>query len=204
MTVLGEDDGLATEKWVSRFQETSTVDFFLVDPQVPGVSVFVPGIALGIRKPGDLECKSIITTCDNLTSLIASTEEIPIGIRSIASKNRFNLYGHSSMFSLKKKVRKVMRYQIFSFLVDEQVAMLGIVSDGIGPAGEKMMTLSPVRYSHSSTLFFLIISIFTICLFMIRMIISNFLYFSSRRTLLQQITSNSINGMKMIRFLGLL
>lgn len=150
LVATGKDDNDAPIKqWVYRFAESKSVDFYLVDPQSPELTVFVPGKNVEIKRhvimDGERE-RSSANTIDDPTKLIFSqNESIPKGIQAIASAKSFNLYQPSGLFHFVRRAKKEIRYSLFSIEMNDQIAMLAVVSERTGHDGIKGKTLSPVR-----------------------------------------------------------
>lgn len=149
LVASGKDkDGEPLMKWVNRFEVSQSVDFYLADPQSPETLVFVPGKSIEIRRHLEdaFEENTSEKNLDDPTRLtFGQNETIPKGIQAIANAKKINLYHPSGIFNFARKLKKDIRYSIFSFDINEQIAMLAVINEGVGPEGSKVKVISPVR-----------------------------------------------------------
>lgn len=59
--------------------------------------------------------------------------DTPPGLKAIAAAKKFDLYKSAGMFSLARKVKKEIRYSVFSIEMNEQIAILAVISDDKEP-----------------------------------------------------------------------
>ena len=162
-----KDDGAKGKKWVYRFSESRSVDFYLADPQSPETLLSVPGKSLDIKRhaliDGEHETNNQKTIDDPSKITFEATEDIPKGIVAIAAAKKFDLYHSANMFSFAKRVKKNTRYSLFTIYMNEQIAILAVIND---PSTSRVKTVTPVSK--------IIIRIYTICTSFL--IINNFIF----------------------------
>ena len=148
ITTGNELDGTTKKVWVQRFEDFRSTDFYLADPMSPHKIMFVPGKSTDIRRHVTVIENGNFngaTAAGDLIQIVTEAEEIPKEILAMAYKAKFNPYHPLTIFSFTKRIKKEMRYALFTLDVNEQVAILGLRGEGIGAIGEKVDTLSPVR-----------------------------------------------------------
>ena len=140
-----DDNATTGKKWVYRFSESRSVDFYLADPQSPETLLSVPGKSIDIKRhaliDGENETNCQKTIDDPTKITFAATEDIPKGIVAIAAAKKFDLYHSANMFSFSKRVKKTIRYSLFTIYMNEQIAILAVVNE---PSASRVKAVTPV------------------------------------------------------------
>ena len=171
------DDASSGKKWVYRFSESRSVDFYLADPQSPETLLSVPAKCFDIKRhaliDGEDETNNQKTIDDPTKITFSTSEDIPKGIASIAAAKKFDLYHSANMFSFAKRVKKNIRYSLFTIYMNEQIAILAVINE---PSTSRVKTITPVSkipqsnkcpsmpFNHTIFLFFLSYQLLKDCL----------------------------------------
>jgi hypothetical protein len=148
--ILTVDNGsiLNRKRWVKRFEEIRSADFYLSDPQYPapagsphGPQVFVPSRGEGgsdgnIRALDFHDLRRSRGRRGMLSVTFGGREfVIPDNITALAQRNGFQ---HS------RKARRVMRYEERAFCVGDPIVLMGMVSAGMDTFARPMPCLTTV------------------------------------------------------------
>ncbi len=135
------------ETWTKVFEEAQCVDFVLADPahSEDCVAVHGRGQNTTIRIHAVLD-GSYTEEGSRLENLWDSTSfgDSP-SIKALAARHKFDLTDPNGGFlgGLRAAVPKKMRYFEYSFDVNEQIVLLGIVTERRGPDGKSMKFITP-------------------------------------------------------------
>lgn len=131
--------------WAPAFSETKCVDFVLADPIYPDDCVAINGKGTDtlVRMHGILDGSYE----SNEDMWVIPEKELP-GIKAAAKRQQFDTSG--GFFGTPQK----MKYFEYSFVVNTQVAILGIVTERIGPDGRKMLFINPCSIQSLSAEYF--------------------------------------------------
>jgi hypothetical protein len=123
-------------RWEFRFEESQSLDFFLGDPDTPDIKVYVPGSRSNIKRASS----SIQASTGAGAASFFQSENIAPGIQELLNRHNFKVETNVLIGVMKKK----MRYIEQSYDVDEQIALLGIVQDGLCPDGSNLRVIEQV------------------------------------------------------------
>ena len=133
--------GKTQTHWKFRYKEVRTSSFFLVDPEsAPGVHVFVPGDTIPL-KIHSLEVK----VGTGLHGFFYKNDDAEL--HAMHLRHSFN--EHGAMFGSRK-----LRYREKMFSVNEQVAVVGVVSDGMDFNNHPTKLIQPISPNTYSEDFF--------------------------------------------------
>lgn len=136
--------------WKKVFDEAQSVDFVLADPTTPESCVAIHGRGFKTTVKVDAVANGSYLLPGNRLDTLWSTgvpSDSP-AIQTLAARNKVKLT--ESVPGLKGDNRtepKKMRYFEFSFDINEQILLLGIVTERVGPDGRKMKFLTACQDS---------------------------------------------------------
>ena len=143
--------------WKKVFDETQCVDFVLADPAHPESCVAVHGRGFKTTVKVDAVANGSYAMPGNRLDTLWSTgvpSDSPT-IQQLAARNKTEL--HDSAPGLKgenRTVPKTMRFFEFSFDINEQILLLGIVTERVGPDGKKMKFIAACQDSTLDAQYF--------------------------------------------------
>ena len=128
--------------WIPVFTETKCMDFVLADPLYPDDCVAING------KGADTMVRMhSILDGTHLTNedLWVIPEKEPLGLKAVAARQKYDLGGgNGGLFNFgTAHPTKKLKFFEYSFEVNVQVAILGIITERLGPDGKKMLFINP-------------------------------------------------------------
>lgn len=142
---LNKTDG--NETWTKVFEEAQCVDFVLADPGHSEECCAVHGrgsqTTIRVHSVADGSYSQQGNRLENLWDNTSSTDSPPI--KALAARHKFDLNDPNNGFlgGLRTGSPKMMRYFEYSFDVNEQIVLLGIVTERMGADGKTMKFITP-------------------------------------------------------------
>lgn len=138
--------------WKTRFTEIRAIDFLLTDPQFSGVTVYVPALQVPVKLHSDANQVNLNQGQQGLFSFGQS--QVPPSILALCQRNNFNpIINTASNIMHQDGPTGNVRYHEKSFDLNEQIAVLGLVSDSVfNSIPVKMM--QPISQQSISEQFF--------------------------------------------------
>jgi hypothetical protein len=134
-------------RWVHRFTDTMSTNFFLTDPCIPDASIYIPGQTTPIRNH---TIKDNVLLSGMGAASIFQHENIRSGVKDMLAR-----HGMQIEYEILGIVRKMeMRYAESKVESNEKIAMLGVVTEGLDWNGRSVKQLQPVQYEHLNESYF--------------------------------------------------
>ena len=135
-------------EWTKAFDESQCVDFVLADPSATDECCAVHGrganTTIRVHAVADSSYQQKGSRLDDLW-VVGAPSDSP-AIKSLAQRHNFELNESGAGFLGLRSTPKKMRYFEYSFDVNEQIVLLGIVTERVGPDGKKMKFVTPVCF----------------------------------------------------------
>jgi hypothetical protein len=144
---LDKADGNGKEKWSKVFEESQCVDFVLADPSFPEDCCAIRGG----KGPNTSSTIRVHTVADGsyaqkgnrLDDLWVTGASDSPAIKALAQRHQFELNESGAGFLGLRSTPKKMRYFEYSFDINEQIVLLGIVTERVGPDNKTMKFITP-------------------------------------------------------------
>lgn len=140
---LEKADG--NETWTKAFEEAECVDFVLADPGHSEDCCAVHGrgynTTIRVHSVADGSYTQKGNRLDNLW-VTGAPSDSP-AIKALAQRHQFELNESGAGFLGLRSTPKKMRYFEYSFDINEQIVLLGIVTARMGPDGDTMKFITP-------------------------------------------------------------
>jgi hypothetical protein len=133
--------------WEHRFTETMSTNFFLTDPSIPDASIYVPGQTTPIRDHS-IEDGAMMSGMG--AASVFQHENIPPGVKDMLARHGMQIEREFMGIVSKRE----MRYAESKVELNEQIAILGVVTEGLDWNGRPVKQLQPVRYEHLNESYF--------------------------------------------------